>query len=88
MISYYQIYSTGGLKAMGFFGKSFESKDSSSVSGGGHRVTTHYDDGSSMDETYVNGRLVDITDHDSNGDSHSHNVGHGILGPFKGSRKD
>lgn len=72
---------------MGFFGKDFVSKDSSSVGGGGERVTRHYDDGSSEDKTYVNGRLTDITDHESNGSSHSHEVGRGIFGPFKGSRK-
>lgn len=73
---------------MGIFGKDYESSDSSKVSGGGHRDITHYKDGSSTDKTYDrNGKLTDITDHDRDGSSHSHNVGHGILGPFKGSRK-
>jgi hypothetical protein len=72
---------------MGLFGKDFVSKDTSRVGGGGERVTRHYDDGSSEDRTYRDGKLVDITDHESNGSSHSHNVGHGLLGPFKGSRK-
>lgn len=72
---------------MGFFGKDFESKDTSKVSGGGERVTTHYKDGSSEDKTYVGGRLVDITHHKNDGSSHSHEVGHGIFGPFTGSRK-
>jgi hypothetical protein len=73
---------------MGIFGKDYESSESSKVSGGGHRDTTHYKDGSSEDKTYnSNGKLVDITHHESDGSSHSHNVGHGILGPFTGSRK-
>lgn len=71
---------------MGFFGKDVTGKTTSSVPGG-ERVTTTYDDGSSTDKTFVKGNLVDITDHDRDGSSHSHNVGHGILGPFKGSRK-
>lgn len=74
---------------MGIFGKEFESKSESKIGGGAKRVTTTYDDGSSKDETYSkHGKLVDITDHENDGSSHSHNVGHGILGPFKGSRKD
>lgn len=72
---------------MGIFGKGFESKSESKVGGGGKRVTRNYDDGSSEDRTYVNGKLVDITDH-KGGKSHSHEVGHGVTGPFKGSRKD
>lgn len=72
---------------MGLFGPSYKGQTKSSVGGGGTRVTTTYDDGSSEDKTYVDGKLVDITDHDRDGNSHSHTVGHGILGPFKGSRK-
>lgn len=73
---------------MGFFGKDFDSKSTSNISGGSRRTTTSYKDGSSEDRTYNKyGRLVDITDHESDGSSHSHNVGHGIFGPFKGSRK-
>jgi len=72
---------------MGLFGKSFESKTESKVSGGGKRVTRSYDDGSREDKTYKNGKLVDITDHDRKGKSHSHEVGHGLLGTFKGSKK-
>lgn len=73
---------------MGIFGKDFDSKSRSRVSGGGKRVTTRYKDGSREDRTYnKHGRLVDITDHDRNGRSHSHHVGRGLLGPFKGGRK-
>ena len=73
---------------MGIFGKDFDSKSTSRVGGGGKRVTTNYKDGSSEDNTYnKHGRLVDITDHESDGSSHSHNVGRGIFAPFKGSRK-
>ena len=73
---------------MGWFGKDFDSESTSRISGGGKRVTTHYKDGSSEDRTYNRyGKLVDITDHESDGRSHSHNVGRGIFGPFKGSRK-
>jgi len=73
---------------MGIFGKGFDNKNESSLSGGGKMVTTKYDDGSTEDRTYNKyGKLVDITDHDADGRSHSHEVGHGILGPFKGSRK-
>ena len=64
------------------------SKETSKVGGGGERVTTNHTDGSSEDKTYDSyGKLVDITHHESDGSSHSHNVGHGILGPFTGSRK-
>lgn len=73
---------------MGIFGKDFESKETSRVGGGGERDTTHYKDGSSEDYTYdSHGQLVDITHHESDGSSHSHEVGHGIFGPFTGSRK-
>ena len=73
---------------MGIFGKDFESKSESKLSGGGKRVTTKYRDGSSEDKTYdKHGKLVDITDHDKNGRSHSHEVGQSIFGPFKGSKK-
>lgn len=73
---------------MGIFGKDFESKETSKVSDGGKRVTTHYDDGSSEDETYNSyGRLVDITDHEKDGSSHSHDVIHGFFGPSKGCKK-
>jgi len=73
---------------MGIFGKDFESKETSSVGGGGDRVTTHYKDGSSEDYTYnSHGQLVDITHHENDGSSHSHEVGHGIFGPFAGSKK-
>jgi hypothetical protein len=74
---------------MGIFGKSFESKETSNVGGGGERVTTHYTDGSSEDKTYDSyGKLVDITHHDSDGDSHTHEVGRGWFGTYTGSRKD
>jgi len=34
------------------------------------------------------GRATSVTDtQKSNGNSHSHNVGRGLLGPFKGSRR-
>jgi hypothetical protein len=72
---------------MGFFGPNITEVTESSVGGDGTRVTTTYDDGSAEDKTYVNGTLVDITDHDCDGSSHSHTVGHGIFGPFKGSQK-
>lgn len=65
----------------------FQSKDTSRVSGGGERVTTHDTDGTSVDKTYNDGRLVDITHHDRDGSSHSHEVIHGLLGPSTGSRK-
>ena len=73
---------------MGIFGKDFESESRSRVGGGGERVTTTYSDGSSEDKTYdSNGKLIDITHHESGGSSHSHNVGHGIFGTFTGSKK-
>jgi len=73
---------------MGLFGKNFTDKSSSQVGGGGKRVTTSYDDGSSEDKTYDKyGKLVDITHHEKGGDSHSHKVGRGIFGPFTGERK-
>jgi len=72
---------------MGIFGRNCTSKSVSKV-GGGERVTLRYDDRTSEDKTYVNGRLVDITHHESDGKSHSHEVGHGLLGPFTGQRKD
>jgi hypothetical protein len=66
----------------------FQSKETSSVGDGGERVTTHYTDGSSEDKTYDSyGKLVDITHHESDGSSHSHDVIHGLLGPSTGSRK-
>ena len=72
---------------MSFWGKDVVSTERSSVAGGGERVTRNFDDGSSEDKTYRSGTLVDITDHERNGSNHSHEVGHGLLGPFKGSRK-
>ncbi|MDD2335815.1 MAG: hypothetical protein PHD01_04475 [Geobacteraceae bacterium] len=73
---------------MGLFGKDFKDKCTSTVGGGGERVTTTYTDGSSEDKTYDNhGKLVDITHHEKNGSSHSHEVGRGIFGPFIGERK-
>lgn len=75
-------------KLMGLFGKNVTGKGASKISGGGKRVTTSYDDGSSEDKTYdSHGKLVDITHHEKNGSSHSHKVGRGIFGPFTGSRK-
>jgi len=72
---------------MGLFGKSFESKNTSKVGGGGKRVTTKYKDGSSEANTYRHGKLVDITHHEKNGKSHSHEVAHGWLAPYAGKRK-
>lgn len=73
---------------MGIFGKEFESKETSNISGGGKRITTRYKDGSSEDKTYDSyGKLVDITHHESDGRSHSHNIGRGVFGPFTGSKK-
>lgn len=69
-----------------FGGKKFIGRETSRV-GDGKRVTRRYADGSSEDRTYRNGKLVDITDHDREGRSHSHKAGHGIFGPFKGGRK-
>lgn len=62
--------------------------EKSSIGGGGTRVTEHHSNGSSTDKDYVKGECVAITDHDANGKSHSHEVGHGLFGPFKGERKD
>jgi len=64
----------------------------SSVAGGGTRVTTEKSGGGSEDRTYdSSGKLVDITDHERDGSSHSHEIGRGGLlgafGPFKGSKK-
>lgn len=74
---------------MGIFGKSFESESKSDVGGGATRHTTTYDDGTSEDWTYNKyGQCVAIDCHDSNGESHSHDVIHGWLGPAKGVRND
>lgn len=71
---------------MGLFGKTFERKDTRS-SGGNKHVKTTYRGGSSTTNTYRGGRLVNIRDAESNGRSHDHKVGRGMLGPFKGGRK-
>lgn len=54
---------------------------------GAYRKTTHKRDGSSEDHTYRKGSLIDITCHDRKGKSHTHEVGRGLLGPYKGKRK-
>ncbi len=73
---------------MGIFGRTFKDKSTSKLGDGGKRVTTRYRDGSSEDWNYNrNGRLTGVDCHDSHGRSHSHNAGHGIFGPFKGSKK-
>ena len=54
---------------------------------GGTRVTEHHSDGSSTDKDYVQGECVAITDHETDGSSHSHDVGHGLFGSFKGDKK-
>jgi len=60
----------------------------SDVGGGATRHTDNFEDGSSQDRT-VNkyGVMVDITEHDPDGDSRSYNVIHGPLGPSRGSEK-
>lgn len=61
----------------------------SSSGGGSTRVTTHDSNGGSEDKTYdSHGKCVDITHHDRDGDSHSHEVGHGFFGTFAGKKKD
>ena len=72
---------------MGIFGKDFDSKSTSKVDGGANRETTRFKDGSSTDITSKGGKVIDITDHEKDGSSHSHHVGHGITGWFKGERK-
>jgi len=64
----------------------FESEEKSRIPGG-DRVTKHYSDRTSEDRDYIHGKLETITDHDSKGNSHSHEVGHGLFGPFKGSKR-
>lgn len=61
--------------------------EKSSIGGGGTRVTENHSNGSSTDKDYVGGKCVAITDHDSDGKSHSHEVGHGLFGTFKGDKK-
>lgn len=58
----------------------------SSIGGGGTRVTESHSDGSSTDKDYVS-KCVAITDHERDGSSHSHEVGHGWLGSFRGDKK-
>ena len=66
--------------------KNYESTEKSKDSDGTH-VTRNHSDGSSEVRTYHDGKLVDITHRESDGSSHSHDVGHGIFGPFKGSKR-
>ncbi len=63
--------------------------DKKSWSAGGNKYTQrNYSDGSSSTTTSRGGRMTNIRDTDSKGRSHDHNVGHGIFGPVKGSRKN
>lgn len=58
------------------------------VNPGGKDVTTNKSGSGSETWHYdKHGRATHVTDKESNGSSHNHNVGRGILGPFKGSRK-
>ena len=72
------------LKCFDRAGEDFMSKISRA--GGGNKRVTSSDGRESR--TYNSwGRCIDITHHEKNGKSHSHNVGHGLFGPFAGSRK-
>jgi len=64
------------------------SKEESKVSGGGTRYTENK--GSYTEDRTQNssGRLVDITHHTSDGESHSHNVVRNVFGtPSAGNKK-
>jgi hypothetical protein len=62
---------------------------STSNTDSGRRETTHYSDGSSrdVDVNKTTGNVDSITDHDSKGNSHSHEVLHSPWGYSAGAKK-
>lgn len=72
---------------MGLFGRSVVNETTSKLGDGTKRITKRFDDGSSEDWNYKDGVLIGVDCHESRGKTHSHEPGHGWLGPFKGTKK-